>query len=129
MRSPITTDLAPAVIGPYSQAIVANGFVFASGQTPIDPQTGQLIKGGVEAQTRRALDNLVVVLEAAGTSFARVVKVTVFLKDMNDFQLVNKVYAEYFKAPYPARSTIEAARLPLDCQVEIEMIALTGAQD
>ena len=127
MKSSVSTPRAPAAIGPYSQAILANGFVFTSGQTPLDPETGQLVEGGIDVQTRRVLDNLSAVLDAARSNLAQVVKVTVFLKDMNDFQAMNKVYAEYFASPQPARSTIEAARLPCDCRVEIEVIALAGS--
>lgn len=120
----IQTDLAPQAIGPYSQAIKANGFVFASGQIPLDPATGQLIEGDIRAQTERVLNNVKAVLESAGTSLERVVKTTVFLADMNDFAAMNEVYASYFGATRPARSTVQAARLPRDVQVEIEVVAL-----
>lgn len=113
-------------IGPYSQAIEANGFIFASGQIAIDPSTGELITGGVEEQTRLVLTNLSSVMEAAGSSLENVVKCTVFLKDMNDFSKMNAVYEEFFDAPYPARAAVEVARLPKDVQVEIEAIAVTG---
>lgn len=120
----IQTDHAPQAIGPYSQAIKANGFIFASGQIPLDPATGQLIEGDIRAQTERVLDNVSAVLKAAGSSLDRVVKTTVFLADMNDFAAMNEVYAAYFGASRPARSTVQAARLPRDVQVEIEVVAL-----
>ena len=122
----LTTDKAPSAIGPYSQGIIANGFVFTAGQAALDPNTQQLINGGITEQTRRTLENLKAVLEAAGTTLDRVVKANVYLKDMNDFAAMNAVYAEYL-APQgviaPARTTIEAARLPKDALVEIELIA------
>ena len=128
MQSAVSTDQAPAAIGPYSQGIKANGLVWVSGQTPIDPQSGQLVAGGIEEQTRRVLDNVRAVLEAAGSSLAQVVKTTIFLKNMNDFQTVNTIYAEYFAGgTLPARATVEVARLPRDCSVEIEAVALAGA--
>ena len=108
----IQTDRAPQAIGPYSQAIKANGFVFASGQIPLDPATTQLIDGDIGAQTERVLNNVKAVLEAAGTALERVVKTTVFLADMNDFAAMNEVYAAFFGATRPARSTVQAARLP-----------------
>jgi 2-iminobutanoate/2-iminopropanoate deaminase len=125
-REPIATDGAPKAIGPYSQAIRAGELLFVSGQTPLDPATGVLIEGDIAAQTRRVLDSVGAILTAGGTSFARVVKTSVFLQDMNDFAAMNAVYAEYFPAPQPARSTIEAARLPRDARVEIDVIALVG---
>lgn len=123
-RQVIHTDAAPKAIGPYSQAIRVGEFVFCAGQTPIDPATGNLVSGEIEAQTRRVLQNLAAVLEAAGTSLARAVKTTVFLLDMNDFQRMNAVYAEFFPTNPPARSTVQVARLPRDARVEIEVIAL-----
>jgi 2-iminobutanoate/2-iminopropanoate deaminase len=120
----IATPLAPAAIGPYSQAILAGGFVFCSGQIPLDPATGQLIDGDVAAQTHRVLKNLKAVLEAAGSSLPKVVKTTVFLRDMGDFAAMNAVYGEYFTADPPARATVQAARLPKDVAVEIECVAL-----
>ncbi|MFN0108495.1 MAG: RidA family protein [Blastocatellia bacterium] len=120
----IQTDRAPQAIGPYSQAIKANGFVFASGQIPLDPATGQLTEGDIRVQTERVLNNAQAVLEAAGSSLDRVVKTTVFLADMNDFAAMNEVYATFFSATRPARSTVQAARLPRDVKVEIEVVAL-----
>ncbi|MHB8303496.1 MAG: RidA family protein [Acidobacteriaceae bacterium] len=122
----IHASQAPAALGPYSQAIRIGDFVFTSGQVALDPATGQLVSGSIEAQTHRVLQNLQAVLAAAGLDLARVVKTTVFLKDINDFAAMNKVYGEYFQseaAPAPARSTVEVARLPKDALVEIEAIA------
>ena len=124
MREMIHTEQAPKAVGPYSQAIRAGGFVFCSGQGGLDPATGKLVEGGIEAQTTRVLENLRAVLTAAGTSMVKAVKVNVYLKDMNDFAAMNAIYAKYFPEPFPARTTIEAARLPLDIRVEIEVIAL-----
>lgn len=124
MKQAIQTKEAPAAIGPYSQAIKANGLVFCSGQTPMDPVSGQVVDGGVAVQTERVLNNLSAVLQAAGTSLDKVVKTSVFLKDMNDFAAMNEVYGRYFKGEPPARSTIQAARLPKDALVEIDVIAL-----
>jgi 2-iminobutanoate/2-iminopropanoate deaminase len=126
-RQAIAADGAPAAIGPYSQAIVAGGFVFCSGQIPLDPATGELVTGDVAAQTRRVLDNVRAVLESAGTSLDAVAKTTVFLADMSDFAAMNAVYAEYFSAPAPARSTVQAAALPRAARVEIEVVALLPA--
>jgi 2-iminobutanoate/2-iminopropanoate deaminase len=120
----IATPEAPAAIGPYSQAILAGGFVFCSGQIPLDPATGQLIDGDVATQTHRVLRNLKAVLEAAGSSLQKVVKTTVFLRDMGDFAAMNAVYGEYFKDAPPARATVQAARLPKDVAVEIECVAM-----
>jgi 2-iminobutanoate/2-iminopropanoate deaminase len=122
----IATERAPQAIGPYSQAVVANGFVFASGQIPIDPETGQFVEGGIAEQTEQVLRNVSNLLEAAGTSLARVVKTTVFLADMNDFAAMNDAYARFFGDQPPARSTVQAARLPRDARVEIEVVALAG---
>jgi 2-iminobutanoate/2-iminopropanoate deaminase len=124
MKKQVQTDKAPQAIGPYSQGIVANGLVFCSGQIPIDPATGELNTGTVEEQTRQVLKNVGAVLEAAGSSYDDVVKTTVFLQDMNDFAKMNGVYAEFFKAPNPARAAVQVARLPRDVKVEIEAIAL-----
>jgi 2-iminobutanoate/2-iminopropanoate deaminase len=124
MKKQVQTDKAPKAIGPYSQGIIANGFVFCSGQIPIDPATGDLNTGTIEEQTRQVLKNLAAVLEAAGSSLDDAVKTTVFLQDMNDFAKMNAVYAEFFKAPNPARAAVQVARLPRDVKVEIEAIAL-----
>ena len=124
MRTVIATDRGPKAIGPYSQAIKANGLVFLSGQIPLDPATQQLITGEVAAQTEQVLQNISAILDAAGTSFSRVVKTTVFLKSMNDFAAMNEVYGRHFSAEPPARSTVEVARLPKDVLVEIDVIAL-----
>ena len=121
----VNTKNAPAAIGPYSQAVVANGMVFTSGQVAMEPATGELIEGGVEAQTRRVMENLSAVLTACGTSLEKVVKASIFLKDMNDFQVVNEVYGSYFSdGNPPARSTVQVSRLPKDVDVEIDMIAI-----
>jgi 2-iminobutanoate/2-iminopropanoate deaminase len=122
----VSTDTAPRAIGPYSQAVIANGFAFLSGQIPLDPATNQLIEGDIAAQTERVFENLKAVLEACGSSLARVVKTTVFLKDMGEFAKMNEVYAGYFAENAPARATVEAARLPRDVRVEIECIATVG---
>ncbi len=123
-RRIISTSSAPAAIGPYSQAIVANGFVFCSGQIPIDPSTGQIVGSDAREQTERVMANVVAVLEAAGSSLGKVVKVTIFLKSLGDFGVVNEVYSRFFPKDPPARSTIEVARLPRDAMVEIEVLAL-----
>ena len=126
MRERIQTDNAPAAIGPYSQAIKAGGFVFVSGQIPIDPQTGQFVAGGIAEQTERVFKNLQAVLEAAGSSLDQVVKTTVFLADMKEFSAMNEVYAKFFSEPPPARATVAAAGLPRDARVEIEVVALVS---
>jgi 2-iminobutanoate/2-iminopropanoate deaminase len=126
MQKTISTERAPKAIGPYSQAVIANGFAFLSGQVAFDPATGQIIDGDVTAQTERVIENLKAVLEACGTSLGKVVKTSVFLKDMGDFSKMNEVYARYFGENSPARSTVEAARLPRDVRVEIDCIALAG---
>lgn len=123
-RIVIHSDEAPKAIGPYSQAIAVNGMLFCAGQTPIDPATGNLVPGSVEEQTHQALKNVGAVLRAGGSDYGKVVKITVFLKNMNDFAAMNAIYATYFTDAPPARSTIEVARLPKDCLVEIEAIAL-----
>ena len=128
MRQIIKTEDAPGAIGPYSQAVAANGFVFASGQIPIDPATGQFVEGGIAEQTEQVLRNLSKVLDAAGTSLARVVKTTVFLADMGDFAAMNEVYGRFFDENPPARSTVQAARLPRDARVEIDVIALASLE-
>jgi len=124
MKEIISTEKGPKAIGPYSQAVKANGFVFTAGQVAFDPATGQLIEGDAARQTARVLENLKAIVEAAGSSLDRAVKATVYLKDMNDFAAMNEVYARYFPANPPARSTVEAARLPRDVRVEIDLIAL-----
>jgi len=126
MVQPVTTSDAPAAIGPYSQAIRAGDFLFVSGQIPLDPATGQLVGGGIVEQTHRVLKNLGAVLSAAGASYGRVVKTTVYLADMAEFAAMNEVYGEYFPSPAPARATIQAARLPRDVRVEIDLIAYAG---
>ncbi len=122
----VQTNKAPAALGPYSQAVVAAGFVFCAGQIPLDPVSGT-VPDGIEAQTRQALANVAAVLEAAGAGMGSVVKTTVFLKDMNDFAAMNAVYATFFPDSPPARSTVEVARLPRDVLVEVEAIAVAGA--
>jgi 2-iminobutanoate/2-iminopropanoate deaminase len=125
MKKEILTSSAPAPIGPYSQAIDTGTMVFCSGQIPLDPSTGAIVgEGDVEAQTRQVMRNISEVLREAGLGFQQVIKTTIFLKNMGDFPKVNAVYAESFQAPYPARSTVEVARLPKDVAVEIEVIAL-----
>ena len=122
----IKTDKAPVAVGPYNQAVVTGSLVFCAGQIPLDPVTGNLVIGGIEEQAHRVLENVKAVLTASGTSLSKVVKATVFLKDLNDFAAMNKVYAEYFPANPPARSTIQVARLPKDALVEIEVVAEIG---
>ena len=117
---------APKAIGPYSQAIVANGFVYTAGQVGTDPKTGSLVEGGIVDQTTQALKNIEAVLKAAGSEMDDVVKTTVFLSDINDFAKMNEVYATRFKQPYPARSTVQVARLPRDAKVEIETVAVVS---
>jgi 2-iminobutanoate/2-iminopropanoate deaminase len=124
MREVIATNDGPKAIGPYSQAIRANGFVFVSGQVAIDPATQQVIDGDVAVQTERVLKNLAGILQAAGSRLANVVRTTVFLKNMGDFAAMNEVYGKYFTSAQPARSTVEVARLPKDVLVEIDVIAL-----
>jgi 2-iminobutanoate/2-iminopropanoate deaminase len=126
MREAVATKLAPAAIGPYSQAIKANGFVFASGQIPIDPATGNVISGSIAEQTQRVLTNVTEILKTAGSGLENVVKTTVFLKNMTDFATMNEVYSKFFTGTPPARSTVEVARLPKDVLVEIEVVALVG---
>jgi len=124
VKDAIVTDLGPKAIGPYSQAIRANGFVFVSGQIALDPRTQELVPGDITAQTERALENVRAILQAAGSSLEKVVRTTVFLVDMNEFASMNQVYARYFRQDFPARSTVQAARLPRDVRVEIDVIAL-----
>jgi len=126
LKEAVHTDSAPKAIGPYSQAIKANGLLFASGQIPLDPATMQIIEGGIREQTERVLNNLSAVLEAAGSSLDRVVKTTVFLADLEDFASMNETYGKFFGGVPPARSTVEVSRLPRDVRVEIDVIALAG---
>lgn len=124
MKKAVHTEQAPAAIGPYSQAIEANGFVYASGQIPIDPATGNFVEGGIEEQARQCLTNASHILEAAGTSMANVVKTTVYLADMKDFTAMNGVYATFFSEPYPARSAVAVKDLPKGALVEVEVLAV-----
>ena len=124
MKDVIVTDLGPKAIGPYSQAVRANGLVFLSGQIALDPRTQELVPGDITAQTERVLENVKAILQAAGSSLEKVVRTTVFLADMNEFSAMNQVYAHYFQKDFPARSTVQAARLPRDVRVEIDAIAL-----
>ena len=124
MIDSVATEHAPKAVGPYSQAIRVNGFIFLSGQIALDPRTQQLVEGDVAMETERVLENLKAVVEAACSSLQRVVKTTVFLADMNDFVKMNEVYARYFATPLPARSTVQVARLPRDARVEVDLIAL-----
>jgi 2-iminobutanoate/2-iminopropanoate deaminase len=126
MKKIVTTEKAPKAIGPYSQAVVYGGLAYLSGQIPLDPTTGELVEGDVEVQTERVLQNLTAVLEAAGSSLEKVLKTTVYLKNIADFPKMNEVYARHFGEIVPARSTIEAARLPRDAKVEIDAIAIIG---
>ena len=123
MKTPIATTQAPAAIGPYSQAIEADGLVFVSGQLPIDPATGEFAQGGIKELTRQSLENMKAILATAGRTLDNVVKTTVFLADMADFAEMNEVYAEYFQAPFPARSAVAVKTLPKGARVEIESIA------
>ena len=123
MKNVVTTDRGPKPIGPYSQAIKTNGFIFLAGQVALDPKTGELVGSEIRQQTERALENIKGILEAAGVNLHHVIKTTVFLKDMNDFAGMNEVYARYFTAAPPARSTVQVSRLPKDALVEIEVIA------
>lgn len=125
-KSSVSTDKAPKAIGPYAQATKAGGFVFTSGQIALDPASGEMVTGGTEAETRQVLKNLVHVLEAAGATPADVVKTTIFLAELDDFALVNGIYGETFGGSLPARSTVQAARLPRGARVEIEAIAYVG---
>jgi 2-iminobutanoate/2-iminopropanoate deaminase len=124
VKEVISTEKAPKAIGPYSQAIKANGLIFSAGQIAFDPATGQIVEGDIARQTARVLENLKAIVEAAGSSLDKAVKATVFLKDMNDFGAMNEVYTRYFPTDPPARSTVEVTRLPRDVRVEIDLIAL-----
>ncbi|MEL6273291.1 MAG: RidA family protein [Chloroflexota bacterium] len=122
-KSAVSTEHAPTAVGPYSQGMIANGFIFTAGQVPLDPTTGKLVEGDIQVQARQSLNNIKAILEEAGTSMANVIKATVFLADIGDFAAVNEVYATFFEAPYPARSAFEVANLPLGAGVEIEVVA------
>jgi 2-iminobutanoate/2-iminopropanoate deaminase len=126
VKKVVATQQTPQAIGPYSQAIVAGGFLFASGQIPLDPATGQLVDGDIEVQTERVLNNLKALVEAAGSRLESVVKTTVYLKDMGEFARMNAVYGKFFSTDPPARATVEVARLPRDVRVEIDLIARVG---
>ena len=126
MLSPVSTTAAPKALGPYSQAIKAGQFLFVSGQVPIDPATGNLVEGSIADQTRRAFENVAAILRAGGASFKDVVRTTVYLADLGDFAAMNEVYATLFTAPQPARSTIQAARLPRDARIEVDVFAFLG---
>jgi 2-iminobutanoate/2-iminopropanoate deaminase len=126
MKKIISTENAPQAIGPYSQAVAANGFVFVSGQIPIDPKTGAMVESKIAVQTARSLDNIKAILEAAGSSMEKVVKTSVFLADINDFAAMNDVYAKYFTKNAPARACVEVGNLPKNALVEIEVVAVCG---
>jgi len=126
MKKIISTSDAPAAIGPYSQAIRAGSTIYCSGQIPLDPKTGQIISGGIDAQTRRVLDNITALLKAEGLGFGNIVKTTIFLTNLGDFQTVNEVYGSYFKSEPPARSTVQVSALPKGANIEIEVIADAG---
>lgn len=126
LMKPIVTSAAPAAIGPYSQAIEVNGFVYASGQLPIDPATGAFPEGGVQEQTRQSLLNVKAILEEAGLTLANVVKTTVYLADMGDFAAMNEIYSQFFSQPFPARSAVAVKALPKGALVEVEVIAARG---
>jgi 2-iminobutanoate/2-iminopropanoate deaminase len=123
VRQAVSSDAAPKAIGPYSQAIRAGSLLFVSGQIPLDPATGAMVEGDIAAQTHQVFANLRAILDAAGATFDNVVRTTVFLADMNDFGVVNEIYGTYFSSPAPARATVQAARLPKDARVEIDLIA------
>ena len=125
MKDIVLTDRGPKPIGPYSQANKANGFIFVSGQVALDPKTGAMLNGDIRQQTERVMENLKGIVEAAGSKMQHIVKITVFLKDLNDFEAMNEVYARYFALAPPARSTVQVARLPKDALVEIEAITTT----
>jgi 2-iminobutanoate/2-iminopropanoate deaminase len=126
VRQAVSTPLAPKAIGPYSQAIRAGSLLFVSGQVPIDPETAHLVDGDIAVQTRRVFQNIGEILKAGGASFDHVVRTTVFLADMNDFAAMNEVYGTFFAAPFPARATVQVARLPRDARIEIDVIAAIG---
>jgi 2-iminobutanoate/2-iminopropanoate deaminase len=120
----VKTDRAPAAIGPYSQAVSVGGFIYTSGQIPINPATGLIDARDIDSQARQVLENLKNVLEAAGSGLSKVIKTTVFIKDMNDFAKINEIYSSFFSGPYPARSCVEVARLPKDVLIEMEAVAI-----
>ena len=122
MKKQIQTELAPSAIGPYSQAIQVGTTLYISGQIPLDPQTGKMVPGGIENETKRALENLKAIVTAAGGTMQNIVKTTILLADMSDFSVVNEIYGTYFQAPFPARATFQVARLPRDARIEIEAI-------
>ncbi|HEX4074840.1 MAG TPA: RidA family protein [Candidatus Acidoferrales bacterium] len=124
MKEIVSTEKGPKALGPYSQAVKANGFIFTAGQGPLDPATGKLVEGDTAVQTLRVMENLKAIVEAAGSSLDRAVKANVYLKDMQDFAAMNEVYGRYFPQNPPARTTIQAARLPLDIRVEIDLVVL-----
>lgn len=124
MREAVQAPGAAPAIGPYSPALKVGNFLFLSGQIPLDPASGQLVAGDIRVQTKRVLDNIGAILSGAGVDFSHVVKSTVYLTDFNDFAAMNEIYATYFTAPFPARSTVEVSRLPKDCRVEIEVLAV-----
>jgi 2-iminobutanoate/2-iminopropanoate deaminase len=127
MKKIISTTDAPAAVGPYSQAVRVGAIIYCAGQIPLDPKTTQLVEGGVDVQTRRVMENITAVLRAEGLTFDNIVKTTIFLMDMNDFQTVNEIYGSYFKQQPPARSTVQVAGLPKGARVEIEVIAMADA--
>jgi 2-iminobutanoate/2-iminopropanoate deaminase len=126
VREPITSSTSAPAIGPYSPGLKVGNLLFLSGQIPLDPATGQVVAGDIRAQTSRVLENLGEILKAGGADFSQVVRTTIFLTDLTDFAVVNEVYATYFSAPYPARATVQVARLPRDVKVEIDAIAVLG---
>ena len=128
MKNPVHTEHAPAAIGPYSQAIEINGWVLCSGQLGLEPASGKLVEGGIEAETRRVLENIRAVLAAAGLSLTDVVSTTIYLVDLKDFEIVNRIYGEHFAAPYPARATVQAAALPRGARIEIAATACRSAR-
>ncbi len=123
-KTQIKTENAPQAIGPYSQGIVSGPFLVLSGQVPIDPKTGKMVEGDIEMQTKQVMENIGAILHAASSNYQEIIKTTIFLRDLSHFQLVNQIYSGYFLPPYPARSTVEVSRLPLDAQIEIEVIAM-----
>jgi 2-iminobutanoate/2-iminopropanoate deaminase len=129
MKKIISTNEAPAAVGPYSQAVRAGGIMFCAGQIPLDPKTGQIVAQDISGQTRRVLDNIAAILRAEGLTFENIVKTTIFLIDLGDFQTVNEIYASYFKQQPPARSTVQVSALPRDARVEIEAIAIADGSE